>query len=38
MAINFFFFYKDSKETRTMYTMSDNIKIMIGNETDNIIK
>ena len=29
---------KDSNETRTMHTKSDNIKIMIGNETNEIIK
>ena len=29
---------KDSDETRTMHTKSDNIEIMIGNETDEIIE
>ena len=29
---------KDFKETRIMYTNSDNIDIMIGNETDEIIE
>ena len=29
---------KDSEETRTMYTKSHNIEIMIGNETDEIIE
>ena len=29
---------KDSNETRTMRTKSDNIEIMIGNETDKIIE
>ena len=29
---------KDSDETRTMHTKSDNIETMIGNETDEIIK
>ena len=29
---------KDSKETRFMRTKSDNIKIMIGNEADEIIE
>ena len=29
---------KDSNETRTMPTKSDNIEIMIGNETDEIIE
>ena len=27
---------KDSGETRTMHTKSDNIEIMMGSETDNI--
>ena len=29
---------KDSEETDTMYTKSDNMEIMTGNETDEIIK
>ena len=29
---------KDFKETRTMYTKSHNIEIMMGNETDDIIE
>ena len=29
---------KDSEETRTMHTKSHNIEIMMGNETDEIIK
>ena len=29
---------KDSEETRTMYTKSYNIEIMMGNETDEIIE
>ena len=29
---------KDSNETFTMHTKSNNIKIMVGNETDEIIK
>ena len=29
---------KGSKETRTMYTKSRNIEIMMGNGTDDIIK
>ena len=29
---------KDSNETRTLHTTTDNIEIMIGNETDEIIK
>ena len=37
MQINFIS-SKDSKETRTMHTNSSNIEIMIGNETDEIIK
>ena len=37
MAINFIS-SKDSDETRTMHTKSNNIEIMIGSETDEIIK
>ena len=37
IASNFISF-KDSNETRTMHTKSDNIEIIIGNETDQIIK
>ena len=37
MTINFFS-SKDSEETCTMYSKSDNIKIMVGNETDKIIE
>ena len=33
MAISFMS-SKDSDETRTMHTKSNNIEIMIGNETD----
>ena len=36
MAINFIS-SKDSNETRTMHTKSNNIEIMIGNQTDEII-
>ena len=36
MAINFIS-SKDSDETRTMNTISDNIEIMMGSETDEII-
>ena len=36
MAINFIS-SKDSKETRTMHTKSDNIEIMMVSETDEII-
>ena len=36
MAINFIS-YKDSKETRTMHTTSDNIEIMKDSKTDDII-
>ena len=32
-----FIYLKDSKETRTMYTKSRNIDIMMGNETNDII-
>ena len=37
MAINFTS-SKDCDETRTMHTKSDNIEIMIGNETDEFIE
>ena len=37
MAINFFS-SKDSEEIRTMHSKSDNIEILIGNETDEIIE
>ena len=37
IAINFCS-SKDSKETRTIHTKSDNIEFLIGNETDEIIK
>ena len=37
MTINFLL-SKDSEETRTMYSKSDNIKFMVGNETDKIIE
>ena len=37
MAINFFS-SKDSEEIRTMHIKSDNIEVLIGNETDEIIK
>ena len=37
MAINFFS-SKDSEETRAMHSKSDNIEILIGNETDEIIE
>ena len=37
MTINFTSF-KDSNETRAMHTKSNNIEIMIGNETNEIIK
>ena len=30
--------FKDFKETRTIYTKSHNIEIMMGNETDDIIE
>ena len=29
---------KDTRETRTIYVWSDNVKIMWGNDTDKIIK
>ena len=37
MTINFIS-SKDSEETRTMYTKSDNIEIIIGNKADEILK
>ena len=37
MPINFMS-CKDSQETRTMHTKSHNVEIMMGNETDDIIK
>ena len=37
MLINFMS-YKDSEETRSMYTKGDNIEIKMGSETDDIIK
>ena len=37
MVINFIS-SKDSGEIRTMYTKSDNIEIIIGNKTDEIIE
>ena len=37
MAINFIF-SKDSDETHTMHTKSDNIEIMMGRETDEIVE
>ena len=37
MVINFFT-SKDFEETRTTYSKSDNIEVMMGNETDEIIE
>ena len=37
MAINFISF-KDSNETRTMHTKSNNMEIMIGSETYEIVR
>ena len=37
MAINFTSF-KDSDETRTMYTKFNNVEIMMGSETDEIVE
>ena len=37
MSINFIS-SKDSDETRNLHTKSNNIEIMIGNETDEIIE
>ena len=33
-----FIYSKDSEETRIMYSTSDNIEIMLDNETDKIIE
>ena len=38
MEINFISSKKDSNETRTMHVKSDNIEIMMGSETDEIIE
>ena len=38
MAINFISSKEDSDDTRTMRTKSDNIEIMIGSRTDEIIE
>ena len=35
MAVKFFS-SKDSEETNIMYSKSDNIKVMMGNETDEV--
>ena len=37
MLINFMS-YKDSEETPTLHTKNHNVEIMMGNETDEIIK
>ena len=37
MAINFVS-SKDSDETRTMHTKSNNVEIMVGSEIDEMIK
>ena len=37
MSINFIS-CKDSDETSTMHTNSDNIEIMLGSETDELLK
>ena len=38
MEIHFIYSKEDSNETRTMHTQSDNIQIMMGSETDEIIE
>ena len=38
IAINFISSKEDSDETRIMHAKSDNIEIMMGNETDEIIE
>ena len=35
---NQLFYSKDSEENRTMHSKSDNIEILVGNETDEIIE
>ena len=37
MAINFIS-SKDSKETRTMHSKSNNVEIMMGSKTDEVIE
>ena len=37
MTVNFFS-SKDFEETHTMYSKSNNIEVMMGNETDKIIE
>ena len=38
MKVNFISSKKDSDETRIMHPTSDNIEIMMGSETEEIIK
>ena len=38
MVINFISSIPDSDETRTMHTKSDNIAVMMGSETDEVIE
>ena len=38
MGINFISFIPDSDESRTMHTKSDNIAVMVGSETDEVIE
>ena len=38
MAINFISFKRDFNETCTMYIKSNNVEIMMGSETDEIIE
>ena len=38
MEINFISSKKDSNETRTMHTKSDNIAVIMGSETDELIE
>ena len=37
MTINFFF-SKDSEEIRTIHSKSDNVEVMMGSKTDEIIE
>ena len=38
MAINFVSSKEDSEETRTMHAKSDNVEIMMGSDTDEIVE
>ena len=38
LTITINFFSKDSEETRTMHSKSDNIEVMMGSETNEIVE